>query len=272
MKHTDYARAITPTGVDMLDVANIGDIRVVTFNRPEQRNALGEELLGYVQQAIEQLPAPRAMILQAMTDVSTWSAGHDISEIPTDGKDPLSWSNPLERTLRVIEHAPFPIIAAVHGGVWGGACDLVMTCDLVVAARDSTFAITPTKLGVPYNAFGIGHFLSAMPVHIAKQMFFTAEPITADQAHQWGIVNVLAQSAADSHEVARTLATTIASRAPLSIKAIKAEFTALSSPPPQSVETSEHLTGLRRDAWESMDFREGIRAFMEKRSPSFTGE
>jgi len=256
----------------MLDVANVGDIRVATLNRTERRNALSNDLLKLVQDAITASPAPRVMILQAMIDAPTWSAGHDISEIPTDGRDPLSWSNPLEHTLRVIEHAPFPIIAAVHGGVWGGACDLVMTCDLVVTAKDATFAITPTKLGVPYNAFGIGHFLSAMPVHIAKQMFFTAEPITALQAHQWGIANVLCDDATAAQREAFELAGIIASRAPLSVQAIKAEFNALSGPPPQTVETSEYLTALRRDAWESNDLKEGIRAFMEKRRPTFTGE
>jgi methylmalonyl-CoA decarboxylase len=217
-------------------------------------------------------PEPRVCIIQADIAASTWSAGHDIRQIPRDGQDPLSWTNPLEEALRAIEAAPFPVIAAVHGGVWGGACDLVMTCDVVIADANATFAITPAKLGVPYNGYGIGHFLSALPIHIAKQMFFTGDPVPAVRLHQVGGVNELADSAEATQARARELAQVIALRAPLSIRAIKAEFNALGSPPPQTIETLEHLTALRRTAWESADLAEGLRAFAEKRPPSFTGK
>lgn len=238
----------------------------------EQRNALSAALLGELTSQLMAAPLPRVAILQANPDSSTWSAGHDIREIPRDHVDPLSWTNPLESTMRAIETAPFPIIAAVHGGVWGGACDLVMTCDVVIADREATFAITPVKLGVPYNGYGIGHFLAALPIHIAKQMFFTALPLSAQDMYRWGAVNELAESPLLTQERALHMAQIIAERAPLSIQAIKAEFHALGGPPPQSIEVMEYLTAMRRSAWESADLTEGLQAFAEKRQPRFRGE
>ena len=81
---------------------------------------------------------------------------------------------------------PLPVIAAVAGGVWGGACELVMAADVVVAVETSTFAITPAKLGVAYSSAGVSRFLAALPVHIVKEMFFTATPLSAQRAYDLG--------------------------------------------------------------------------------------
>ena len=91
-----------------------------------------------------------------------------------------------EGFLHAVRRAPFPVIAAVEGGVWGGACEFVLTCDLIVAVRTATFAITPARLGVPYNTAGVAHVLGAVPLNVAKEMFFTAEAISA-QAIQDGV-------------------------------------------------------------------------------------
>ena len=254
------------------EVRNDGSLRILTLTNSARRNALSAELLEDLQNALQASPIPRVAILRADRAATTWSAGHDISEIPRGARDPLSWANPLEQFLLTIERLPYPVIAAVHGGVWGGACDVVMTCDIVVASREATFAITPTKLGVPYNGYGVGHFLSALPNHIAKEMFFTAEPISAARAYELGAVNALVDTPDQAHERAEAIAQVISTRAPLSIRAIKAEFTALSSPPPQPIATHEYLTDLRQRAWESSDFQEGLQAFEERRPPSFNGE
>ena len=147
----------------------------------------------------------RAAIIRAEPGSSTWSAGYDISALPVDGSDPLTWTNPLEAFLHAVRSAPFPVIAAVEGGVWGGACELVMTCDLVVAVRSATFAITPARLGVPYNTAGVAHFLSALPLNVAKEMFFTADPITAETAAAFGVVNRLVDDGDEMTETAVAL-------------------------------------------------------------------
>jgi methylmalonyl-CoA decarboxylase len=251
-----------------------GDVVEVTMSASERRNALGEEMLAGLSAAIVEAARTgcRALIVRAESGVSTWSAGYDITALPVDGSDPLTWTNPLEAFLHVLRSAPFPVIAAVEGGVWGGACELVMTCDLVVAARSATFAVTPARLGVPYNTAGVAHFLGALPLNVAKEMFFTADPITAEAALAYGVVNRLVEDGAEMQETARDLGRRIATRAPLAIRAIKGEMTALTDARSLTSDDFERLTELRRAAWTSADYQEGVRAFSEKRSPHFTGE
>ena len=79
----------------------------------------------------------------------------------------------------------------VHGSVWGGACDLVLACDLVVADETASFAITPAKIGLPYNVVGMLNFMSHLPLAVVREMFFTADPIDARRAERIGLVNRL---------------------------------------------------------------------------------
>jgi methylmalonyl-CoA decarboxylase len=246
----------------------------ITMANDARRNAMSREMLGDLTDALRRAEESRcrALIFRAASGVTTWSAGYDISALPTDGSDPLTWTNPLEGFLHTLRAAPFPVIAAVEGGVWGGACEFVMTCDLVVAVRTATFAVTPARLGVPYNTAGVAHFLSALPLSVAKEMFFTADPITAEQAAAYGVVNRLVDDGAEMADTAIGLARRIATRAPLAIRAIKGEMTALTDARSLTSDDFERLTELRRAAWTSSDYQEGVRAFTEKRAARFTGE
>jgi methylmalonyl-CoA decarboxylase len=260
--------------VPALLIDRFGWITVLTMANRERRNVLSSELLTGLTSAIDDagLDGTRALILRAESGSSTWSAGHDISELPLDGSDPLTWTNPLEGLLRAVRQAPMPIIAAVEGSVWGGACNLVVASDLVVATRTSTFAITPAKLGIPYNSAGLAHFAGALPVNIAKEMLFTASPMLAEDLARVGLVNRLVSDESEMTTTAWELAERIASLAPLSIRAMKAEMNALTDARQLTSELFEHLTSLRRDAWASSDYREGLAAFAERRPPMFTGE
>lgn len=251
-----------------------GPISTLTLQRSHRLNALSKDLVSQLLAALTEAEHGdcRVVILRAEPGVRTWSAGHDVNELPQDGSDPLRWNAPLEELLRKIRSLPVPVIAAVEGGVWGGACDLVFTCDLVVATDTATFAITPAKLGVPYNLAGIEHFLGVLPLHVVKAMFFTAEPLTAQQAAHYGLVNHLADDTADLGRQADALAQRISTMAPLVVSAIKAELTALTAANPMTPDVFEHLTSLRRRAWRSDDYREGIAAFHERRPAEFTGE
>jgi methylmalonyl-CoA decarboxylase len=245
----------------------------ITMASPQRRNSLSAEMLADLASALGSATeaGARAVIIRAEPGVSTWSAGYDIAALPVDGTDPLTWTNPLEALLHEVRSAPFPVIAAVEGGVWGGACELAMTCDLLVAVRSATFAVTPVRLGVPYNTAGVNHFLAALPLNIAKEMFFTGDPITAEAAASYGVVNRLVDDAEELTVVARTLAQRIAGRAPLAVRAIKGELTALTDARSLTSDDFERLTELRRAAWTSEDYQEGVRAFREKRSPRFSG-
>ena len=269
--------ADTPTGI--VGVAFVGPedapeaVVEVTMAHAAKRNALSEELLAGLTEQVDRAAESgvRALILRAEPGVSTWSAGYAIDALPVDGSDPLTWANPLEGFLHRLRRAPFPVIAAVEGGVWGGACELVLTCDLIVAVRTSTFAITPARLGVPYNTSGVNHVLSALPLNMAKELFFTADPMSADEWASFGAVNRLVADADELTETSRQLGRRIASRAPLAVRAIKGEMAVLTDARSLTSDDFERLTELRRAAWTSQDYQEGVRAFMEKRSPKFEG-
>jgi methylmalonyl-CoA decarboxylase len=254
----------------LIRVRDDGPIRTITMDNPDRRNALGHSMADDMSAAIEQADS-RVVILRAEAGVTTWSAGHDIDDLPVDGRDPLAWTSPVEHLVRAVRAVPFPVIAAVEGGAWGAACNLAFACDLIVATRTATFAITPARLGVPYHADGVAQFLGAVPLNVAKEMFFTARPLPADSPHLHGTVNVLVEDAEELQLATTALAERIASLAPLSIAAIKSEMNALTDARPLESGTFERLTSLRRAAWTSEDFAEGLAAFRERRDPRFEG-
>ena len=172
-----------------------GGIGIITLNNVERRNCLSEAMLGGIEQSIHELTArrARAVIIRAPKGSKVWSAGFDIRELPDPGIDPLGYNDDLAVALRAVQNCPVPVIAMIEGSVWGGACDLAVTCDLAVGTRSSTFAITPAKLGVPYTTTGLMRFIGAMPMHIVKELFFTAQPISAARARELGVLNHLVE-------------------------------------------------------------------------------
>lgn len=248
-------------------------VAVVTMTHAEKRNSLSDAMLAEIEASLDRAESAgaRALVLRAEPGATTWSAGYSIDALPQDGSDPLAWTNPLDGFLHRLGQVPYPVIAAVEGGVWGGACELALTCDLVVAVRSATFALTPARLGVPYSSAGVATILSVLPLNVAKELFFAADPMSAEEWARYGVVNRLVE---DSDELGRSavgLATRIAERAPLSIRAIKGEMAALTQARILASEDVGDLSDLRRAAWSSADYREGVRAFLEKRAPRFDG-
>ena len=210
------------------------------------------------------------VILRAPRGAKVWSAGHDVRELPTNGRDPLTYNDPLRRVVRAIKEAPMPVIAVVEGGVWGGACEVVMNCDMIVAAEGATFAITPAKLGVPYDIAGALNFMRSVSLPIIKEMLFTAQPMPADRALQVGIVNKVVPG--DQLEAAMAeLATHITRNSPLVIGLLKEELNVLAGATSLNPEGFERIQGLRRGIYDSADYQEGIRSFFERRAPHFAG-
>ena len=156
----------------------------------------------------------------------------------------------------------------VEGSVWGGATETVLACDLIVAAEGATFAVTPAKLGVPYNAGGMLTFLNAAGLRLAKEMIFTAQPLDAARAERLGLINRVVP-AAELEAVTLGLAQQIAANAPLSVAVMKEQLRILAGAHPMTPQGFERVQGLRRVVYDSADYREGIRAFKEKRRPVF---
>ena len=249
-----------------------GRAGVLQFNRAEKHNSLSGDLMRELMAGLDALAADgvRVIVLRAAPGAKVWSAGHDINEIPAPRRDPLGYFDALESLLRKVQDCPVPVIAMVEGSVWGGACDLCAACDLVIAARGSTFAMTPAKIGIPYNASGLVHFTNLVGVHKAKEMFFTAQPVGADEARNNGFVNHVVD-AEDLESFTMKIAETIAANAPLAVQSLKAEFRLLTRGHHIDAETAEEIQAVRRKVYDSEDYAEGIRAFKEKRPPRFQG-
>jgi len=213
----------------------------------------------------------RVVILRTAEGAKVFSAGHDVRELPTNGRDPLTYDDPLRQLIRAIETFPSPIIAMIEGSVWGGACELVMSCDLIIAADDSTFAITPAKLGVPYDIYGMLNFIKVVDIHLLKEMLFAAQPVSAQRLAGCGVVNhVVPRDQLET--LTLTLARQITQTSSLVHRIIKEELRVLSSAHPLNPEAYERLQSLRREVYDSADYQEGINAFLEKRQPQFQGK
>lgn len=251
----------------------INKIGIITINNPTKRNALNSKLLGEIVATLKQFESAKTtiIIIRAQKDAKVWSAGLDVSEFPKAQGDPFGYENSLETTLRAIEQYPGPVIAMVQGSVWGGACDLVITCDMIIGDPTCSFAITPAKIGVPYTASGIMHFINRVGLNIAKEMFFSALPIDAFRAERHGILNHLVLSE-NIEEFTLDLANKISSQSSLSIAVIKEQFRILSQAYPISPYAFERIHSIRRKVYDSKDYEEGIKAFLEKREPKFIGE
>lgn len=252
--------------------AVIGKVGVITLDDQQKRNAIAAQMASSVVAALGSLRAQdmRAIVLRAAPGMNVWSAGHDIDELPRGGRDPLGYNDPLEGLLRAVRSFPMPVIAMVHGSVWGGALDLVLSCDLVIADETASFAITPANLGLPYNITGLLHFLGRLPVNLIKEMFFTAAPLDARKARECLIVNhLVASDRLESFTL--ELAATMATKSPLAIAVIKEQLRVLSDYQPIAAQVYERVQELRREAYDSSDYLEGLNAFIQKRPPIFRG-
>jgi len=249
----------------------IDAIGTLIFNQPAKRNALSAALVEELITALDdfQKEGMRVVVLRAARDARVWSSGHDITELP-QGQDPLPYSDSFEQALRAIKTFPTPMIAMVHGSVWGVATDLVLSCDIAIGDETSSFAVTPANIGLAYNTSGLLRFMRRLPLNRVKEMFFTAEPVTAAEAVEWGILNHLVE-ADRLEDYTYDLARRIATKAPLVLRVVKEQLRILTDASPITSDVFERIEALRESVYQSADYLEGIRAFQQKRPPSFSG-
>ena len=259
----------------MINITIEDRIAFLTMQDAAHFNCLSAGMCESLSDALDQAYSSECVgiVIKAECRNGVWSAGHDIHELPTNGTDPLAYEVPMERLLRKVQDIPIPVIACANGTVWGGACDLCLSCDMIVASDTATFAITPAKIGIPYNASGIMHFINQLGINKAREMFFTANPITAHDALNVGLVNHVASAEQLDQLLEEKFLVPLRRNSVLSISAIKRQFRILSKAASVlSSESFERINAYRTKVYRGEDYKEGINAFFEKRSPDYKGK
>lgn len=256
----------------MLESRLDGATGIITMNDDAHRNVISNEFAHELIKILNgfRTKQVRAVVLRANPGAKVWSAGHDISELPPPGHDPLHWSETLPHLVRVIQNFPVPVIAMIEGTVWGGACEMAMACDIVIASTTSTFAITPAKLGVPYNINGLSTFIRVINPHILNELLFTAQPLSAQRLAEAGAVNHVV-SPEELEAFCGNLVAHICANSPQAISVMKKTVCALNSRQDLRVSEFERLQELRHAVYSSEDYAEGLDAIRDKRKAVFVG-
>lgn len=257
---------------EFVNVTTENRIGIIQFNYCKKLNALSAVFIRDILQALEDLNNSdiRCVILRAPKGTKVFSAGHDIHELPKTRRDPLAYDDPLRQITRAIQKFPKPVISMVEGSVWGGAFELIMSSDIIIASSQSTFSMTPVNLGVPYNLVGVHNLIRDAGFHIVKELIFTAAPISAERALHVGILNHIVDPQ-ELEAFTLRMAATIAEKAPLAVAVIKEELRVLGEAHTLNSDEFERIQGLRRVVYDSLDYQEGMQAFMEKRKANFIG-
>jgi enoyl-CoA hydratase/carnithine racemase len=246
----------------------------LTLNRPDSRNALDHELLDGLAAAMPTLDRGIEVRCVLITGAGkAFSAGYDIAAIPAESfeRDAEALvAHPFHAALEAVASHPWPVIAAINGHALGGGLELTLTCDLRICAIGSRLGMPPAKLGLIYGHTGLQRFIDAIGVPRTKELFITGRTLPAERAEEIGLVNeVVTDDALEESSVA--LAAEVAANAPLSLKGNKHAIDTLNSFPRLTAEQERELIELRESCFGSEDFREGIRAFAEKRKPEWKG-
>ena len=244
-------------------------VALVTIDRPEARNALSFALLAELADALEELDRDgrtRVAILTGAGD-RAFAAGADIVELADQTPERLRSERQFETWDRLWAIG-IPLIAAVRGFALGGGCELAMTCDLIVAGDDAQFGQPEIRIGVMPGAGGTQRLTRAIGVARAMELVLTGRTMSAAEAQAAGLVTMVVP-AADVVDAAVDLADQIAAMPPLAVRAAKRSMLAAAE-----LSLSAGLRAEREaffDLFATDDQREGMRAFQEKRPPTWTG-
>jgi enoyl-CoA hydratase/carnithine racemase len=246
----------------------------LTISNPERRNALDHEILEALAEVLPGLDRGieiRCVVITGAGEV--FSAGYDIADIPeetfaTDAEALVA--HPFQAAMEAVSAHPYPVLAAINGHCLGGGLELAIRCDLRLCAMGAKLGMPPAKLGLIYGHTGLQTFIDVVGLARTKELFLTGRNLSAPRAVAIGLVH---DTVLDSklEVTALELASEVAANAPLSLRGNKHAIETLNSYSRLTPEQERELIELRRSCFGSEDFREGIRAFAEKRKPEWRG-
>src|SRR4051812_4755338 len=243
----------------------------LTISNPEKRNALDHAILDGIAATLGSTDA-RCVVLTGAHGM--FSAGYDIGDIPDDVftvEAERLVAHPFTTAIDALDEFDRPTVAACGGHTIGGGLELALACDLRVAADGIKLGMPPAKLGLVYSHTGLRRFIDTIGVARTRELFLLGRNVDATIALQWGMVNRLA-APDDVQDVALELAAELAANAPLSMTGNKQVIRALLDAKWRlDPEVERQLIELRQACFRSEDFREGVRAFGEKRPPDWRG-
>jgi enoyl-CoA hydratase/carnithine racemase len=248
-----------------LRLESAGPVATITIDRPAKRNAMSYEMWSAIPPLVDTVAADDSVRALVIRGTDHFSAGADISEFATlraDAAGAERYSQAVHDGERAIVALAKPTIAAITGVCVGGGCEIALACDLRIGAADARFGITPAKLGIVYNFTSTKQLVDAVGPAWARQILFTGEIIDAATALRVGLVNELHD---DPVTRATELATTMASRAQLSVRGAKTMIAKITD----ARHEDDEVRALYAESVQSADYAEGVAAFLAKRPPRF---
>ncbi|MEX0835020.1 MAG: crotonase/enoyl-CoA hydratase family protein [Nitriliruptor sp.] len=267
---TDPTAPVTdPPAADPVLVERIDHTVVVTLNRPEARNAVDTEVATRVGAALAEADADPEVWCLVLTGAGdrSFCAGADLKAFGR-GELPLVPEHPEWGFAGYVSHAvSIPTIAAVNGPALGGGTELALASDLVVAADTAAFGLPEVKRGIIAAAGGVLRLPQQLPTKVAMEAILTGDPITAEDAARWGLINRIVPQA-EVLDRALELAARVCANAPLAVQASKRLATGIvdRSVPSESGDWARNQAEIER-VGATADAMEGITAFAQKRAP-----
>lgn len=264
--------AIQPAmNFETIRISSEGDVHMLAVDRPKALNALNPTVIAEMTAALDHLAGQadaRALIITGMGE-KAFVAGADIAamtEMTPAQAD--SFARAGHALMARIESLPIPVIAAVNGFALGGGCELALACDIIYASETAKFGLPEVKLGLIPGFGGTVRLARKVGYGNAAELIFSGEMIDAQRALALGLAQAVIP-AAELAARAKGLAQTIASRGPLAVRAAKRALVTGMSTNPLTAAQIELMAfaGL----FGTDDMREGTKAFVEKRAPSFNG-
>ncbi|MBM3369031.1 MAG: enoyl-CoA hydratase [Betaproteobacteria bacterium] len=243
-------------------------VATLTLNRPQQMNLLTSEILSALQSAFDAIAGDKSIRVVVLTGTGRgFCAGHDLKEINALGEQPkiVALFEQCSRMMAAIPKLPQPVIAKVQGAAAAAGCQLVAQCDLAIAVDTAKFVTSGVNLGFFCSTPGVAIGRNLQRKH-AMEMLLTGEPISAQRAMEWGLVNRIVPAAELDAAVAE-LAAKLAAKPPATVAAGKRGFYQQMD---LNLEQAYALAGkVISSDFAHPEGREGMNAFIEKRAPSW---